>query len=245
MKVHVLQHVPFEGLGSIEPWLIERGADIRYTRFFERMSLPDLDAVDLLIVMGGPMSVNDEAAFPWLKVEKRTIGEAVARDIRVLGVCLGAQLIASALKSRVYPNRLKEIGWFPIQGVHESKGAFRFPSQCTVFHWHGETFDLPGGAVRLARSLGCKNQAFQFNRHVIGLQFHLEMTADAVRSIVESCRHELLPRSPYIQSAREILGTSATRYRVINKLMSDVLEYLVDPRTTTAPNSRPTQTKSQ
>jgi GMP synthase-like glutamine amidotransferase len=244
MKVHVLQHVPFEGLGSIEPWLTERGADIRYTRFFERDPLPDLSAVDLLVVMGGPMSVNEEADFPWLKLEKQTIREAVARDIRVLGVCLGAQLIASALNSRVYPNPVKEIGWFPIQGVHEGEGAFRFPSKCTVFHWHGETFDLPRGAVRLARSLGCENQAFQFKRHVIGLQFHLEMTADGVRSIVESCRNELVPRS-YIQSALEILGTSATRYRAINQLMSDVLEYLVDPRANTAPDNRRTQTRPQ
>jgi GMP synthase-like glutamine amidotransferase len=229
MKVHVLQHVPFEGLGSIEPWLTERAADLRYTRFFERDPLPDLSAVDLLIAMGGPMSVNDEAGFPWLKLEKQTIREAVARDIRVLGVCLGAQLIASALKSRVYPNPVKEIGWFPIQGLDEGEGTFRFPSERTVFHWHGETFDLPQGGVRLARSLGCENQAFQLKRHVIGLQFHLEMTAEGARSIVESCRNELVPGSS-IQSAREILGASATRYRAINQLMSDVLEYLVDPR---------------
>jgi GMP synthase-like glutamine amidotransferase len=244
MRVHVLQHVPFEGLGSIEPWLTERGANIRYTRFFERNPLPDLGAVDLLVVMGGPMSVNDEANFPWLKLEKQTIREAVARDIRVLGVCLGAQLIANALKSRVYPNPVKEIGWFPIQGVHEGEDTFRFPSQCTVLHWHAETFDLPGGAVKLARSLGCENQAFQLKRHVIGLQFHLEMTTDGARSIVESCRNELVPGS-YIQSAREILETPATRYRAINQLMNEVLEYLVDPRAYTAPNSRRTQTRPQ
>ena len=213
----------------MEPWLTERGADIRYTRFFENDPLPDLGAVDLLIVMGGPMSVNDEADFPWLKLEKQTIRKAVAKDIRVLGVCLGAQLIASALKSPAYPNPVKEIGWFPIQGVHESEEAFRFPSECTVFHWHVETFDLPRGAVRLARSIGCENQAFQWKRHVIGLQFHLEMTADGARSIVQSCRNELTPGS-YIQSAREILGVSAARYQAINQLMSDVLEYLVDPR---------------
>jgi GMP synthase-like glutamine amidotransferase len=229
MKVHVLQHVAFEGIGSMEPWLTERGADIRYTRFFENDPLPDLGAVDLLIVMGGPMSVNDEADFPWLKLEKQIIREAVERDIRVLGVCLGAQLIANALRSRVYPNTVKEIGWFPIQGVHEGEGAFRFPSECTVLHWHEETFDLPRGAVRLARSVGCDNQAFQWNRHVIGLQFHLEMTADGARSIVENCRNELVTGS-YIQSAREILETPATRYRAINQLMSDVLEYLVDAR---------------
>ena len=145
MRVHVLQHVPFEGLGSIEPWLVQRDTEIRYTRLFERDPLPDLDAVDLLVAMGGPMSVNDEAQFSWLEPEKRTVREAIEREIRVLGICLGAQLIASALGSRVYPNAVKEIGWWPIQGgIQGTEEAFRFPSQCTVFHWHGETFDLPG-----------------------------------------------------------------------------------------------------
>ena len=236
MRVHVLQHVPFEGLGSIEPWLAQRGTEIRYTRFFERDPLPDLDAVDLLVAMGGPMSVNDEAQFSWLEPEKRTVREAIEREIRVLGICLGAQLIARALGSRVYPNAVKEIGWLPIQGIHETEEAFRFPSQCTVFHWHGETFDLPGGAVRIARSAGCENQAFQLARHVIGLQFHLETTAAVAHGMVENCGEELVAGS-YVQSATEILDVPAARYQAINGLMSDVLTYLVDRRA--APQAQP------
>jgi GMP synthase-like glutamine amidotransferase len=232
MNVHVLQHVPFEGLGSIEPWLAERGAHIRYTRFFERDRLPNLATVDLLIIMGGPMSANDEAQLPWLMSEKQTIGEAIAKDIPTLGVCLGAQLIASALGARVYPNRVKEIGWFPIQGVHESEKAFRFPLECTVFHWHGETFDLPAGAVRLARSAGCVNQAFQLKENVIGLQFHLEMTAEGARAIVKECRNELVPGA-CIWTAADILDMPAMRYQESHRLMSNVLAYMTDVRPNT------------
>ena len=133
MRVHVLQHVPFEGLGSIEPWLAQRDTEIRYTRFFERDPLPDLDAVDLLVAMGGPMSVNDEAQFSWLEPEKRTVREAIEREIRVLGICLGAQLIASALGSRVYPNAVKEIGWLPIQAAStgpKKRSVFRRNAPC-------------------------------------------------------------------------------------------------------------------
>ena len=109
--------------------------------------------------------MNDEVRLPWLEPEKRFVREAIERNIAVLGVCLGAQLIASALGSRVYSGPAKEIGWFPIQRAPEAEGTFRFPSECTVFHWHGETFDLPLGAARLASSAACENQAFQMKRH--------------------------------------------------------------------------------
>ncbi|MGH6636305.1 MAG: type 1 glutamine amidotransferase [Gammaproteobacteria bacterium] len=115
----------------------------------------------------------------------------------MLGVCLGAQLIASAMSARVYPNHLKEIGWSPMQAVRRDDCAyFRFPDAIEVFHWHGETFDLPSGAVRLAQSDGCKNQAFQLRKSVIGLQFHLETAPETAREIVANCRAELSGFSP-------------------------------------------------
>ena len=227
MKVHVLQHVPFEGLGSIRFWLEARNAQIGYTRFFANDLLPSVEGIDLLIAMGGPMSVNDETELPWLRAEKQAVRDAIAKDVAVLGVCLGAQLIASALGSRVYRNPVKEIGWFPIQAVAAPEHAFRFPSECTVFHWHGETFDLPEDAVRLAKSGPCANQAFQLKRNVIGLQFHLETTPDSAHSIVENCRGELTS-GPYVQTERELLAVPDARYQEINDLMSDVLVYLVE-----------------
>jgi len=230
MHAHYLQHVPFEGLGSIEPWLQAAGYRITSTRFFDDGVLPSLDGLDLLVVMGGPMSVNDTAEFPWLVEEKAFIREVIASGRPVLGVCLGAQLIASALGARVYQNGEKEIGWHPIQGTAPSDAAFfGFPLSAQVFHWHGETFDLPSDAMRLASSEACENQAFQIGSSVIGLQFHLETTPSSARSIVANCRDELVP-SRYVQTEDTILAAEAERYDAINRWMGEVLAYLTRPK---------------
>jgi GMP synthase-like glutamine amidotransferase len=235
MRAHFFQHVPFEGLGSIGSWLEARRAVVTATRFFADAVLPEADGVDLLIVMGGPMSVNDEGLHPWLIAEKRFIAQAIRRGKAVLGVCLGAQLIAAALGSRVYPNTEKEIGWFPIYSLPSpDKGGanavpiFHFPEESLVFHWHGETFDLPTGAVHLARSGACLNQAFQHGGRVVGLQFHLEMTPRTVCELVDDGRDELVP-ARYVQSEESILSVSVERYAEINGLMGDLLSFLVTP----------------
>lgn len=226
MRAHYLKHVPFEGLGSIEPWLNAAGYELTNTRFYESAQLPDPDRIDLLIAMGGPMSVNDEKELPWLAQEKNFIRNAIGAGKSVLGVCLGAQLIASAMGARVYGNREKEIGWFPVQGVpSECSSTFHFPQSVEAFHWHGETFDLPPGAVRLASSEGCENQAFQLGRSVIGLQFHLETTPETAREMVSHCRGELL-QAKYVQSERTILAATPERYRIMNNLMAEILSYL-------------------
>lgn len=225
MNVHILQHVPFEGIGSMEPWLVGRGARISSTRFFEAPVLPELDGLDLIIAMGGPMSVNDEASLPWLVGEKRLLREAIARGVAVLGVCLGAQLIASALGARVYAGQEREIGWFDIEPVASGGGHFAFPSRVTVFHWHGETFDLPPGAAHLARSEACAHQAFQIGHNVIGLQFHLETTPESARSMVHHGRDELIARR-HVQTEEVILGAPTACYEQINRLMDGVLTFL-------------------
>lgn len=229
MRVHVLQHVPFEDLGSIRFWLEDRGAEISYTRFYAHETVPPPDGIDFLIALGGPMSVNDEAELPWLRPEKQAVRNAMARDIPILGVCLGAQLVASALGSRVYRNPVKEIGWFPIQAEPAESWAFGFPAECTVFHWHGETFDLPKGAVRLAKSGPCRNQAFQLKHNVIGLQFHLETTPDSMLAILENGRGELVS-GPYVQTEQELRAVPDSRFREVNGLMNDVLAYLLRNR---------------
>jgi GMP synthase-like glutamine amidotransferase len=225
MRAHVLQHVPFEDIGSMALWLEKRRADVSYTRFFEDAALPSLKDIDLIIVMGGPMSVNDESTLTWLKPEKMFVREAVEKGVPVLGVCLGAQLIASALGASVYRNTQKEIGWFPIEATPTVPNTFRFPEKCEVFHWHGETFDLPHGAVRLAKSAACENQAFQIGEQVIGLQFHLETTPESARSILDKCSDELTP-GPYVQTEAELRGVKNTAYSEINCLMSGVLSYI-------------------
>jgi GMP synthase-like glutamine amidotransferase len=233
MRAHYLQHVPFEGLGCIEPWLKSQGAEVTATKFFESTSLPAVAEFDLLIILGGPMSVNDEEKFPWLRQEKNFIHEAILQQKAILGICLGAQLIAAAMGEAVYPNRRKEIGWFPITRVPAPPECFTFPARLDVFHWHGETFDLPHEAQLLARTEGCENQAFQLGKRVIGLQFHLESTPDSVRLIITNCRDELLP-SKYVQPEQIILDQSPAKYRKINQLMADLLRFLTSQPTEAA-----------
>jgi len=225
MKVHVLQHVSYEDIGSMATWLENFRADVGYTRFFNNPALPSLKDLDLVIIMGGPMSVNDESTLPWLRAEKKFIRDAVESGVSVLGVCLGAQVIASALGARVYRNAHKEIGWFTIEAIPGATNTFNFPEKCMVFHWHGETFDLPPGAVHLAKSAICENQAFQVGHNVIGLQFHLEATPESVGAILDNCGDELAP-GPYIQTESELRSVDNAAYAKINGIMDDVLSYV-------------------
>lgn len=227
MNVHYFQHVPFEGLGSIEQWMKAKSARISSTKFYEDTSLPKICDIDWLIIMGGPMSVNDEQTYPWLRAEKKFITDAIANGKIVLGICLGAQLIASALGAKVYPNRNREIGWFPIESLAQEKNTSLkniFPSHMEVFHWHGETFDLPTNAVRFASSEGCDNQAFCIGECVFGLQFHLEVTPHTVKSLTEHCQNDLGPER-YIQSAAEMLSVPS-RFQRINTAMDNLLDHL-------------------
>ena len=226
MRAHILQHVPFEGPGSIATWLQQRDAHVSTTPFFESSAaLPKPDEIDLLVVMGGPMSVNDEATLPWLVDEKRFVHAMLQAGKPVIGICLGAQLIANALGARVYPGPRREIGWLDIEGAAVDAQRFALPPRERVFHWHGETFDLPAGATRLASSAGCLNQAFQWGERAIGLQFHLESTPQTVGAIVEHCRDELVS-DIYVQSESVILAESAASYARINALMGRVLDYV-------------------
>lgn len=222
MKVHVFQHVPFEGLGALEPWFHRRQAEINVTRFFDEARLPATEP-DVLVVLGGPMSVNDEERYPWLAVEKQYLRRAIEARVHVLGICLGAQLIASALGAPVRPNKTPEIGWFDVEGTGASpmfERARRYP----VFQWHGETFDLPNGATLLATSEACTHQAYAVGPSVLGLQFHLEVTRSTAASLVEHCPDPLLP-GPCIQSEAELLGVDAGVFAQLHALLDQVLDH--------------------
>jgi GMP synthase-like glutamine amidotransferase len=224
-EVTIFQHVPFEDLGSIRPWLEERQVKINYTRFFAADPMPDTRDVGFLIVLGGPMSVNDENNYPWLVTEKQFIRDAVSGNIPVLGICLGAQLLAVALGGRVYKNRHKEIGWYPVYSTTQTDSAFRFPREFPAFHWHGETFDLPPLAVQLARSNACRQQAFQIKKNVLGLQFHLETTAESVSGLIDNCRRELTGED-FVQTEQQLQAVPPAVYIQCHTLMAAILDYL-------------------
>ncbi len=228
MRLHYLQHVPFEGPANIEAWSGKQGFTISGTKLFEREALPTIGAFDWLVVMGGPMNIYEEADYPWLVPEKRLIAEAIAANKVVIGVCLGAQLVSDVLKGKVHRNPQKEIGWFPVSLTSEAKESpvfSGFPDRFMAFHWHGDTFHLPEGAVRTAFSEACAVQAFSYNQgRVIGLQFHLESSRESIRLLLDNCREELV-EGDFIQTEAEILA-GEPHLPEINGTMSALLNAL-------------------
>jgi GMP synthase (glutamine-hydrolysing) len=232
MRIHYLQHVPFEGLGSIAGWAGVAGHAITSSALYRDAPLPSLDAFDWLLILGGPMSVNDEGRHPWLADEKRFIERAIGAGKTVLGLCLGAQLMANALGAKVQPNRYKEIGWFPVQRVQSPADpavALVFPEYFEAYHWHGETFDIPDGAVHMALSAACPNQAFVYNERAVALQFHLETTPESAQSLIDNCRDELVD-GPFIQRPETMVG-NPRRFQEINAIMDELLDALVSVST--------------
>jgi GMP synthase-like glutamine amidotransferase len=227
MKIHYFQHVPFEGLGCIEQWAIDKGHELSVTRFHMDKALPPVGGIDWLVVMGGPMNIYEEAEYPWLAREKQFIGEVIRKGKVVIGICLGAQLIAGVLGAPVTRNANKEIGWFPVELTSEARapGLFDFlPPQLAAFHWHGDTFALPQGALRVARSEACENQAFLYEGRVLGLQFHLEFTPRSLGAILPNCAGELVA-GKYIQTAAE-MQRPEEEFNKMNEAMRGLLDRL-------------------
>lgn len=227
MTLHCIQHVPFEGPGRIADWARAHGHAVTGTRLYAGDALPDPDAFDWLVIMGGPMRLHDEDRYPWLSTEKAFVREAIDARKTVLGVCLGAQMIAEVLGGRVYPAEEKEIGWWPVHraGATSELSVFRqFPPAVPAFHWHGETFELPEGAVLLASSDACRNQAFAYGDRVIGLQFHIEITRRGVQDLIANCADDMTD-GPYVQSADELPGESR-RFETAHMTMTTLLDEL-------------------
>jgi GMP synthase-like glutamine amidotransferase len=228
IKVHCFQHVHFEDLGCIGNWIDKNGHTIQYTQFYENYSVPNADDYDWLVVMGGPMSVNDENEFPWLADEKKAVKEAIEKNKTVIGICLGSQLIANVLGEVVYKNQEREIGWFDISltGPNDSRNLLNSgaANNLKVFHWHGETYKIPANSVHLAYSAGCKSQAFLYNEKVLGLQFHLEVTEQSIAAMIGNGRNELV-KGKFVQSESEILAQTAC-IESNNGIMFQILDKL-------------------
>ncbi len=209
MRMAVLQHVSFEGPAAIAEWARSRGVVVAETHLYRGDALPTLDAFDMLTVMGGPMSANDEALFDWLAPEIGLVRNAIAADKTVFGVCLGAQIIAKALGAKIYAGPAKEIGWLPVQRTEAAHILFEGLSrEFMAFHWHGETFDLPARAVWLARTASTENQAFAVGNKVLGLQFHMEATKDSVNALIENASDDI-GGGPYEQQPDAIRAGGA------------------------------------
>jgi GMP synthase (glutamine-hydrolysing) len=225
MKVVAFLHAPLENIGLIAASLERHHVACQYLDLYKYPETArDAGAADGLILMGGPMSANDDLA--WLRTEMQCLRDALDRGIPVLGVCLGAQLIAKALGARVYPNSRKEIGWFPVYWTAAASAdplleGLSHPE--TVFHWHGETFEMPRNAELLAYSDACAHQAFRAAGNVYGLQFHLEVTSQMIEdwynqdAACGSLREAETRMDPCLNAARtsELAATVFDRWCVL------------------------------
>lgn len=241
LRVHYFQHIAGEGFGSCEAFLRSHQAHITATEFFalppeqklDIDALPKVEDIDLLIIMGGTMSVNDEALYPWLITEKRWLRRFIALGKPVIGICLGGQMIASALGANVCQNPIKEIGWTQVSAVQPyPEHCFRLPEQFEIMQWHGETFGLPKGAVLLAENTACHHQAFQIGHNVIGFQFHPEITPKALKLFLQDqaevtrfcqdnpeCKQQLLEATKITQHHR---------YQCGNDILQRAIQYVVE-----------------
>jgi GMP synthase-like glutamine amidotransferase len=208
MRIHSLQHVPYEFLTTFERWAKDKNHSISKTLFYQDFELPGLDDFDLLIILGGPMSIYEKDRYPWLKAEKKFIASAVEKNKLVLGICLGAQLLADILGARVYKSRYKEIGWYPVsltEAAKDSRIFNRLPRAFTPFHWHEYTFEIPKGCKRVAESEGCENQAFECEDRLIGLQFHIEPSTQDIKKEITCCGDNI-GKGKYVQSPDKMLN---------------------------------------
>ncbi len=212
MNIHIIQHVPFEPAGMITDWANLHHYSLTHSFLFEKkIYWPPVDDLDMLVIMGGPMGVNEEDKFEWLKEEKSFIKDVVAANKIVLGICLGSQLLAEALGAKVYSNSQKEIGFFPVTkttaGTQDEIFA-NVPETWNVLHWHGDTFDLPEGASHLYTSAACKHQVFRKGNST-GIQFHPEADAGLLESMIANEKHELI-KAKYVQTEEEIRDVTIT-----------------------------------
>jgi GMP synthase-like glutamine amidotransferase len=221
MRFHCLQHIEIEEPAYIKDWINQNGHSLTLTKFFENEELQLHSAYDILLIMGGPMGAYDEDIYPWLRKEKIFIKEAIGLNKKVIGICLGSQLLAAAIGSKVYPNKEKEIGFFPIKKVSNHKVFDGFPDSAMVFHWHGDTFDLPKNSQLIFSSEVCTNQAFICNDNVLGLQFHIEITEQLIQSWLIEGGDEF-DKNDYTQSKESII--EGLKYiPTCNLLLDDLL----------------------
>jgi GMP synthase-like glutamine amidotransferase len=220
MRLLLLQHDPLDGPGALTDWAAEHGYSVATCLICQGKPLPSIDSFDLLVSLGGPMGAYEEEKHPWLVTEKECLRQAVAAGKKILGLCLGAQLLADALGGKAFRHTCKEFGWQPIEPLEAGRGWFGVDdSLCTpgedergifyAFQWHGDTYSLPPGAIQLARNEAAEQQAFLIEApsggKALGLQFHLEWTEQMAREALAE-PGVAPPPSPFVQTPEEILS---------------------------------------
>jgi len=223
MNLCVLQHAAFEGPGEIGTWAKQRGYGINTHHLYRGDALPAPENIDLLVVMGGEMNIYQYRDWPWLKAESAFIRAVLERGTKAIGICLGAQLISDALGGKVVQNLDIELGWFPVAWTPEARAAFPgLASTATVLHWHGDTFGLPPGAMRLATSAGCPEQGFLISGKCLGLQFHLEVDPSLTKLFVEGQAE--WPTGRYVQTPEVILNDASKHHEANKKFLHGMLD---------------------
>jgi len=250
MKIHWVQHVPLGSIGRIADWAQARNHELVPVRAFAGQDVPAPGGCDALVVMGGPMSAGDRGRPRWLASEIAAVRAVAAHGIPVLGVCLGAQVLAAAHGATVLRAPQREIGWFPVAvrapvswsgGVAAADDVPRtgtrvlaraladaLPVEFTPLHWHGDTYIRPNGAIVVASSAACKNQIVVFGPRAAGLQFHLEMAADGVAALVENCGDEI-DGGPWARPVGEILAGAESHLHACHQILDSLLDAFFDP----------------
>jgi GMP synthase-like glutamine amidotransferase len=229
IRIRCLEHVPYESSGIIQYWAEVGEHEFSRTLLYDNEDLPITKHFDWLIVMGGPMSANDEDKYRWMTKEKQLIEKAITEGKTVIGICLGAQLVADVLGANVHVSKAKEIGWHQVNLTPKAKDLDLFesiPEEFMAFQWHSETFDIPARAIHIASSQACSNQGFIYKEHVIGLQFHLEMTSASILDVIENSRGDI-NNGKYVQTESDIIRNiqnTKTCNKLIEELLSRVLE---------------------
>ncbi len=226
MKIHCIQHEAFEDIGCIYDWIHERNHEINYTYIYQNQELPKKLDFDFLIIMGGSASVYETSEYPWIIKEVELIKNAMNASKKILGICLGSQLIARSLGAEVFAASQQEIGWFKIEfNKTDLKNLSFLPDNITTFHWHGDTYNLPSGAIRLASSNFTKEQGFLYGKNTMALQFHPEMTYKSIDEIVQGIGSNLPSAGGSVQSITQI-NQGKELIQVNSKLMFDLLDFL-------------------
>lgn len=227
MHVHAICHVPFEGPALIGEWASQRGYSLSQSHALTEQ-FPSLSEVGMLVIMGGPMAADDEVSSPWLAAEKAYVRSAIDAGLPILGVCLGAQILAEVLGGRVVRANEPEIGWFPVgltqHGCDEPLFAL-WPATFKAGHWHNDTFELPDGVSSVMSSNLTPNQVFVHGDRVVGMQFHLEWTPEALSELAENFDDEL-PAGLYVQDPASMIADAPLYMPVATTLLFELLDGL-------------------